>query len=302
MTSRAALLLAAVALGSGGCSDALFAGEPGSCNVGLNDFQVHPSDGAVGVSVDTVIRVLAPAGGDGLLATLTHGESQVASSLSPSSVTTEYGAVLDLAPPAPLDEDTLYFLTVSDAEGTSLYDGLFWTGPSDAEDATMGSWEPLAVQTIAASQRNCCSGTCVDGTWLSIPTPQLSHFPQLVVVEVRELYNSNCGASSRSEAILPAVVEDGQPWVAVETNEVLVGCFTATLTEQTGQTLAVIGEGCTQGVEWDPLASDPDCLEVGCAGGPGLPSPLDAAASAGLALWWWTRSRPSRQLWRRQRG
>ncbi len=270
--TRSAVAVAAVAALLVGCSDQQFAGEDGTCGQGLTQLAVFPVDGGQHVPTATTLRVLAPGGAEGLAVSLVSGGASGGPVGLIAAVTaTEYGDVLDLTPSAPLAATTVHTITVADETGAALWEGTFITGEAAEPPAEVTSPASMTVQTVSASARSCCSGPCVEGTVLSVSSPALRHYPQLVLVEVRELYTDTCGATTRPTVTLPAVARDGQPWLTTETDQVLVGCYEASLRLQTGETVDVAGHGCTLGVEWDPLAPEPDCLEVGCRAAHGAP-------------------------------
>lgn len=272
--------LAALAAGCGP------AATPSICAVAPDELVLFP-DALGGVPTNAVVRMLTGGYADDLHLVVVEAGATVSEPGAEVLLDTTFGDVLEFTPDLELLPNQDYDVDVVDDRGVVLASTGFSTSTRRESGPVLAASGPATLTPIAGPDRACCSaGGCVDGTVLSLPPLAADNFaPQLVLVEVAELYNDACGATSRPAGIIP-VVWDGRTDLALEaeTDLRLRGCYEITLITQTLGEATPAAMVCAPGATFAPAAPTADCQPVaGCACGAAA-TPLDAAGSLSLAL------------------
>lgn len=275
---RGALLAGALALMLGACVEPI---PPSICELTEGEVLVFPVDFTSDVPTNAVVRVLVAGRAADLDVFLIEEDTgyEVAGRLI--ELPTVYGDVLELQPDYLLEPDWDYRIEVVDRFGDLVDVSEFRTGAYE-DDGPPTVEGRVDLVPVTASERACCSGrACKEGTLIEVPAPERESFhPQLILLEVSELYNDYCGPASAPADTVPVVFAwDGSSRLLAETDRILTGCFEVVVVDQALRTGNPDGVVCTRGYSWDPAPVNPDCV------GPPSGCSCRAASSPSRPLW-----------------
>jgi uncharacterized protein (TIGR03382 family) len=264
--------------------------DPSICELRPHEAVVFPSDGATDAPLNLVVRVLTGAAG-GLDVVLTRLGDPAPVSSRLSVTRSGFGNVLELRPDVDLAPAAQYLVAVADGRGP-VTSARFTTGLSVAEGPPTDHG-PVRLEPVAAQDRACCAGDgCREGTRVTVPAlPAEALRPQLVLLEIDELYNDACGPAARPVGTVPVVQETSHDReLSAETDLRLAGCYEVTVIDQANRVGQPSGPECTPGFSWRPANQRADCRAGGgcdCqAGAPGGGAALGWLALTVLWLGW----------------
>ncbi len=247
------------------------------CELADHEVRIFPVDTTADVPVNVAPRALLSASRaaavDAVLIEEISGEPV---SVSVIETATEFGTVLELLPLSDLAAATEFRVELVDrSTGVPEASSLFVTGGGPELALASASGDSI-VQAVAKGDRECCGPSgCRDGSVVTVPAIDRGGFwPHLMLLEIEEAFNDQCGAASRLLAVVPVLHESAaRTSLVAETDRVLSGCFRVVVRDQLGSAGEPGGVVCSDGFRWEPRAPSEECRQpTGCALGPPGPS------------------------------
>jgi MYXO-CTERM domain-containing protein len=274
--------------------------SPSVCDLRRGEILVFPTDFSTNVPVDAVVRVLVGDDADDLFILLVDDDIDRLEPGREAFFRTTFGDVLEFTPDFELVPNTRYTVEVVDDFDRLITSSSFRTG-SVVETGGNEGFSSQDILLLDGQDRACCTTAgCDDGTQVTVSGLDNTHFsPQLVLLNVEEVFNAACGPAIRQVGVIPVVwdpTRSEQPIIA-ETDLFLDGCYEITTVSQTLRSLPPTEATCSNGQPFQPLPATDECRDTtqGCQCGAGV-DPASTTLWALLLVGWfaWRRRRALR--------